>query len=60
MCILALAHIAVDYLGRHISTTSALAGKIVKLDTSHGDVAVVRFDNPDGKVSTSDFSPTTL
>ncbi|PVD23591.1 hypothetical protein C0Q70_16863 [Pomacea canaliculata] len=30
----------------------AMAGKYLKLDLSHGDVAVVRFDNPDAKVNT--------
>ncbi|KAL8581460.1 hypothetical protein ACOMHN_004345 [Nucella lapillus] len=35
-----------------ISTTSALAGKYLNLDSSHGDVAVIRFNDPDSKVNT--------
>lgn len=41
-----------EYVNRQISSTSALAGKYLKLDSSHGDVAVIRFDDPDTKVNT--------
>ena len=36
------------------------AAKYLKLDKSHGDVAVVRFDNPDAKVHFFPPQPPTL
>ncbi|KAK7504057.1 hypothetical protein BaRGS_00004789 [Batillaria attramentaria] len=39
-------------LRQYLSTSSAMAAKYMKLDLQHGDVAVVRFDNPDSKMNT--------
>ncbi|XP_076440395.1 trifunctional enzyme subunit alpha, mitochondrial-like [Babylonia areolata] len=46
-----LNNVKLQWRWQQLSTSSTLTGKYLKLDSSHGDVAVIRYDDPDSQVN---------